>query len=94
MVVQYRRHRRRRYKTSEPRGDAAAQDLNAALSHVLKTTKLYFIKELNHTVLMRQNKDILENMSQLLKSNIELCTAAAEIDKLKSEHIINQNKLI
>ena len=70
MVVQYRRHRRRRYKTSEPRGDAAAQDLTAALSHVLKTTKLYSIKELNHTVLMRQNKDILENMSQLLKSNI------------------------
>ena len=75
------------------------RDLNTALNIITKTSKVDNVDNLNRTVLMRCNKDPLadwvEQLSKLLNNNIGLFKAAAgKIDKLQSEQIANQNKLI
>ena len=74
-------------------------DLNAALNMIMKTSKVDTVENLNHTALMKWNKDPLadwvEKLSKLLSDNIGLCkTAASKIDKLQSEQIASQSKLI
>ena len=75
------------------------KDLNAAFNLVIKTAKVDSVEELNHNALMKVNKDPLadcvEKLAKLLKTNIELCQSAAEkIDRLQSDNLQNQSKLI
>ena len=74
-------------------------DLSAALNTIMKTSKVDTVENLNHTALMKWNKDSLadwvEKLSKLLSDNIVLCkTAASKIDTLQSEQIASQSKLI
>ena len=69
------------------------------LHDVLKAAKAVSVEELDHSALMRVNKDPLakfvESLSKVLKNNIELCKAAAgKIDEMKSEQILNQKRFI
>ena len=73
--------------------------MNTVLNLITKTSKVENVENLNRTVLMKCNKDPLadwvEKLSKLLNSNIELCRAAvSKVDKLQSEQIASQNKLI
>ena len=74
-------------------------DLSAALSFVLKSAKIDNDGDLNHTSLMKMNKDPLANcvekLFRLLKSNLELCkSAAGKIDRLQADCIQSKTELI
>lgn len=75
------------------------KDIFATMNQVLKAANVQTVEELNHTVLMKVNKDPLakfvENLAKLWKNNVELCKAAAgKIDDLKSEQITSQKMLV
>ena len=75
------------------------KDLNAAFSFVLKSAKVNNDEELNHTSLMKMNKDPLANcvekLFKLLKSNVELCkSAAGKIDQLQANCLDSKTALI
>ena len=75
------------------------KDLNAAVSFVLKSAKVDTAEELNHATLMKMYKDPLsdcvEMLFKLLRSNIELCKAAAgKVDRLQADCIQTKTELI
>ena len=75
------------------------KDLNAAVSFVLKSAKVDTAEELNHSTLMKMYKDPLsdcvELLFKLLRSNIELCKAAAgKVDRLQADCIQTKTELI
>ena len=75
------------------------KEMLAAEQKILKTVKISCITDLNHSTLMRQNKDPLASMVQdlvkLFNSNLNLCKSAAnKLDRMKSEQIELQNRLL
>ena len=75
------------------------KELNTAMQKVLKTVKISSLSELNHSALLKLNKDplvtLFENMCHLFTNNIELCkTAASKVDQLKSEQLDSQREII
>ena len=75
------------------------KNMKANLQQLLKDTKTTAVAELNHSTLMKLNKDALvnyvKNLANLVDENIDLCKlAACEVDQLKSEQIKNQKKII
>ena len=75
------------------------KNMKANLQQLLKDTKTTAVMELNHSTLMKLNKDALvnyvKNLANLVDENIDLCkSAACEVDQLKSEQIKNQKKII
>jgi len=73
--------------------------LNSAMDYILEATKIRTRHELNHSVLMKMNKDTLadfvSNLSTLMTDNIHLCKAAAgAIDQLKTEQLASQKTII
>ena len=68
------------------------KELMSVLKNVTKNTKTQTIDELNHSSLMRLNKDVLAklivDLAGCLNSNLDICkSAAGTIDDLKSELI-------
>lgn len=75
------------------------KNLRSSMDQILHATKAQSVEALNHSVLMKMNKDTLanfvENISKLLIGNIDLCkSAAGTVDQLKSEQLTIQNQVI
>ena len=75
------------------------KQLNKTKQKVLKTVKILSGAELNHTALMKLNKDplatLVEDLFKLFDSNLELCkSAASKVDELKSEKLASQKQLL
>ena len=73
--------------------------MKSSTQQILKSTKLSSLAEMNHSCIMKLNKDIiakcLEGCLKLFEKNLEACkSAASEIDKLKTEQINQQNEII
>ena len=73
------------------------KNMKATLQQLLKDTKTTAVVELNHSTLMKLNKDALvnyvKNFGILVNGNIDLCKlAACKVDQLKFEQINNQKK--
>ena len=74
-------------------------EFKSVTKQVLKAMKISSSSERTQSVIMRSNKavtaDCLKSVVLLLEKNMDFCkSAAAENDKLKSEQIGNQKKII
>ncbi|KAL5266005.1 hypothetical protein ACHWQZ_G006601 [Mnemiopsis leidyi] len=75
-------------------------DLNSAISSVLKQVSVSTVEDLNPTVIANKlNKNplakIVNDALKLMNSNLRICkSAAAKIDELKSEKLADQKALI
>ena len=75
------------------------KDQSSVMQQILKSCKVQSVKDVNHALLMKPNKDVLasfvEKLLQLSTNHLELCrTAAVKIDQLKSERIDIQKTVI
>ena len=75
------------------------KEMKTSTQEILKLAKLSSTDEMKFTSLMKLNKDIiarcLEKCAALFDKNFEMCkSAASEIDRMKTEHIRTQNKII
>ena len=73
--------------------------MNSTLRSVLKEAKVQSVEELSPTVLAKLNKGPLSKMiidlAKLIKENVRVCkAAAAKIDELKTEKLLDQKSLI
>ena len=78
---------------------AVEKEFRSVTEQVLKTMKVSSSSELTHSVIMKSNKDAIANclksVVNILEKNMDFCrSAAAENDKLKSEIIKDQKKII
>ena len=75
-------------------------DLNSAISSILKQVSVSTVEDLNPTVIANKlNKNplakIVNDALKLMNSNLRICkSAAAKIDELKSEKLADQKALI
>ena len=75
------------------------KQMNRKKQEVLKAVRISSGALLNHTALMKLNKDplaiLVEDLFKLLDSNLEMCkSAASKIDELKSEQLHTQKQLL
>lgn len=75
------------------------KEMQTILKQIVKATKTCSTREINHSILMKLNKDVLstyvKNLVDVVENNLELCKLAAnKVDQLKTEQIVNQKELI
>ena len=75
------------------------ENVNSTLRSVLKEIKVQTVEELSPTVISKLNKGPMSKMimdlAKLIKENVRVCkAAAAKIDELKTEKLVDQKALI